>query len=482
MFFSCLKGTGTGAKAKAEPVKTQPKVPPERNLKKHKKYQQAYKRLDWFWGLGIEHETYFQTSQTKTFLLFDQTVMKPERYSVSYYKAYREDLLLPVLKKVLESQPEKKLHVPVLLNSHSFTHADKFGQHRTTYSKIPQPNPRFEGRIFQDWLFEHSDWFHSAYEKKYMWDGDTIEFMTTNFYKTSVPKVLAEIQQTEEECNKALAVLPRQGLLVAYAPLRLVAPINHPFATYHTNLNNIAMFNNGTIHLNITLPSRLGLWNPAEPLDFPSFTQRHKCLARLIQWLEPYWVAVYGAGDVLKGYGTGLGAGGSQRVGVGRYIGMGTFDTDEMPRGKINQIDRSSDKFPWYTWLYERCGYVAQEKIGLDLNFNKHGAHGLELRFFDQMSWDCVKRVLEQLVLLGDRVAPLGLVEKPQEDLGWQEAAGQALLEGRAWKVSVAYQNRLRRILGWLESVKEEKFVEEALEEIYQWLPRGQIWKLMGSE
>jgi hypothetical protein len=195
--------------------------------------------------------------------------------------------------------------------------------------------------------------------------------------------------------------------------------------------------------------------------------------------MEPYWIAVYGAGDVLKQY--GLGSGGSQRVGVARYIGLGTFDTDEMPRGKINQIDRISDNLPWYTWLYERCGYVAQEKIGLDLNFNKHGAHGLELRFFDQMPWTSVKRVLEQLVLLGDRIASVGLVDKPQTDLAWIEAAGQALLEGRAWKVSVTFQNRLRAILGWKESVKEEKCVEEVLEEIYQWLPRGEIWKVIGS-
>lgn len=474
MFISCLRRRRRQRPAEpAEPVKE-----PERNLKKHEKYKSSYKALDTFWGLGIEHETYIETSQTKIFTTFDASVMKPERYSVSYYKAYNQELLLPVLKKVVEAQPTKKLQVPVLLNSHSFTHADKFGQHRTTYAKIPQPNPRFEGKVFQDWIFEHSPWLRKAYEIKYMWDGDTVEFMTNNFYKTNISQVLAEIREAEEDFNKALAALPRQGLLVAYAPLKLVTPVNHPFAAHHTNLNNIAMFNNGTIHLNITMPCRLGLWRPTEPLNRTTFTQTHKCLARLIQWLEPYWIAVYGAGDVLKEY--GLGAGGSQRVGVSRYIGLGTFDTDEMPLGKINQIDRSPEKFPWYDWLYARCGYVAQDKIGLDLNFNKHGAHGLELRFFDQMPWNCVKEVLEQLVLLADRVGVVGLVEKPQDNSLWREAAGHALLEGRAWRVSVAFQNRLRALLGWKETVKEEKFVSEALEEIHRWLPRGECWRLMG--
>jgi hypothetical protein len=31
---------------------------------------------------------------------------------------------------------------------------------------------------------------------------------------------------------------------------------NHPFAIHLTNLNNVGIFNNGTIHFNITLPNQ----------------------------------------------------------------------------------------------------------------------------------------------------------------------------------------------------------------------------------
>ena len=36
-----------------------------RNLEKHQKYKTAYKPNDFYWGLGVEHETYLETSKLK---------------------------------------------------------------------------------------------------------------------------------------------------------------------------------------------------------------------------------------------------------------------------------------------------------------------------------------------------------------------------------------------------------------------------------
>jgi hypothetical protein len=205
------------------------------------------------------------------------------------------------------------------------------------------------------------------------------------------------------------------------------------------------MFNNGTIHVNVTLPTRLG-WN-REPLWWDDFVEKHRRLARLVQWLEPLWVACYGSGDPFATRATkpetrALFAAGSQRLAVSRYIGVGTYDTDTMPRGKILQVPRpgvGSGEIPWYDWLYARTAYAPLAVIGLDLNFNKHGAHGLELRFFDQMPMESLRAVLCQLVVLMDVALASRTVPDPRRHPAWQAAAGESLYYGPDWRVEPEY-------------------------------------------
>ena len=58
-------------------------------LEKHKKYLSAYKPNDFFWGVGIENETYLEVSgkfyAKGSFFLENQST---ERYSVNYFKNY----------------------------------------------------------------------------------------------------------------------------------------------------------------------------------------------------------------------------------------------------------------------------------------------------------------------------------------------------------------------------------------------------------
>ena len=218
---------------------------PLRNLPKHEKYQSSYKPFDFFWGFGIEHETYIETSQKKTFTTFKDAV-KPERYSVSYYKSYRlsDEELLKVLENQIKDTSGNKLQVPILLNSHSFTHCDKFGTHKTTYEKVPKPNPLYRGETLFEWIYKQNIWFRDNYEKGFAWDGDTVEFMTQNFYKPTLASVFQELRYLHTSFNKCLQTLPKEGLLIAYGPLKLVEPTNYPFASYLTNPKNISMFNN----------------------------------------------------------------------------------------------------------------------------------------------------------------------------------------------------------------------------------------------
>jgi hypothetical protein len=451
---------------------------------KHARYATAYQRGGWFWGLGVEHETYLATTQRRTVRTIEAAAMRPERYSVNYYAAYRPGALRAALDRTLAAATDPSggsgaLSLPVLANSHSFTHCDVFGEHRTTYERVPKPNPRFGGRTLEEWARDYSPWLRDEVGRAYMWDGDTVEFMTQRFYCATVAQVIAELESVESRFAAEMAVLPRTGILTAYGPLRLATPVNEPFATYLTHPRGVAMFNNGTIHVNVTLPTRLG-WNRM-PLWPRAFLEGHRALARLIQWLEPLWVARFGSPDPFAGLGDVVDvcdgrvarfAAGSQRLAVSRYIGLGTFDTDVMPRGKILQMPRSAvpgGSLPWYDWLYARTHYAALDVVGLDLNFNKHWAHGLEIRFFDQMPMADLRVVLGQVVVLCDvaRAALAGGIPNPRQSPIWISAAGEALLEGVGWRVPAEYLNSVLAAAGRPPSAKEPLAVGEALDWLF---------------
>jgi hypothetical protein len=451
-------------------------------LPKHQRYKTPYRRFDLYWGLGVEHETYLLTSQTRTITTFDGK-MKPERYSVNYYAVYQPDTLKEALADVIQKSGGS-LTVPVLMNGHSWTHCDISGEHKTTYEKVPQLNPRFRGETFFEWACQNSPWIRENYDQTFVWDGDTIEFITQNFYNATVESVYQELLRIEKEFLRAVQSLPAEGLLADYGPLRIAAPRNEPWAVHLTNPRNISMFNNGTLHLNVTLPTRLG-WN-RRPLFWREFVEKHRILARCIQWMEPLWVAIYGSGDPFALHAPHFAekfAAGSQRLAVSRYIGLGTFDTDKMPTGKILQVNRTeAGPFPWYDRLYDRTAYKTLDVIGLDLNFNKHWAHGLEIRLFDQMPFSRLRQILDQVVLLMDVALAIHSESRPmpdpRKDLHWQKMATESLYEGSTWKVEPEQIHALARAFGIVCDKKEPLYVEEVL----QWLQdslafrRGWCW------
>jgi hypothetical protein len=447
-------------------------------LVKHRKYKPAYKSFDMYWGLGIEHETYLKTSQKKDITSFEGN-MKPERYSVDYMKVYKPEPLRLALQEILDSG-NGKIQVPILVNSHSFTHCDIFNSHKTTYEKVPKPNPNYTGKTFWDWICEKSSWLRDHYDQNFMWDGDTLEIITLDFYKTTVDKVINELLTTFTALETEFGRLPKQGLLAAYGPLTLASPHNEPFAVYLTNLKNVAMFNNGTIHINLTLPTRLG-WKGGAPLFGKKFRRQHQRLARFIQWLEPALIAAYGSGDPLVSVSDRYAAG-SQRVAVSRYIGLGIYDTEKMEAGKILQVQRDQcGPLPWYDWLYNQCDYYKLEKIGLDLNFNKHGAHGLELRFFDQMPYEKLEEVMRALILVMDTSLKIKQVTDPRNCKEWQMAAGEALLKGQSWYISVEQQTALYNVFQIQVFPKEPLNVVDWLNDFFRELKKyqGKCWKWM---
>lgn len=398
---------------------------------KHARYNDYYKSNDLFWGLGIENETYLQFSKPNSLTakaIYENH--KPERYSVNYFLGlnpeYKEHLkqLYPISDSAiaLAELTDKPMELnqiydfPVYMNSHTLQKTDKDGNHATTYEKVPKPNPKFQGQTIHDLLIQHyPEVFLTKYKVNYTYDGDTVEFMTQNFYKTTVAATVKELQtekalflETINRAFKTLQILPQLGDL-SY-PLR-----NEPFVCFHTNLSNIAIFNNGTYHLNFTLPTLLDHnKNPANPI---LFVKKHKAAIRYIQYLEPLIIAIYGTPDPFSNVSPKYSKA-SQRCAVSRYIGIGTYNTDTMEAGKILSVETHTCKaaakpYWWYNAYTKTTNYNPLTKIGVDINFNKHGAHGIEVRFLDWFPEERLEALMNTFVHLMDYSLQNGVPEDP---------------------------------------------------------------------
>lgn len=439
-----------------------------RNLEKHKKYKLAYKPNDFYWGLGVEHETYIETNKLKQITLRElKEYRDSERYCVDYYSVYNIESLDKALDGLFSE--DSKILIPILLNSHTFQKTDLNGEHQMTFERIPKQNPDFLGKTIFEWMKEKDPFFAKEYEGSYIFDGDTIEFMTQNFYKATVDKTIKELERIEDEYINALNLLPKEGILKKYGPFKL-AQKNYPFASYLTNLKNNAMFNNGTIHINITLPTQLN--QDSEIADFDLFRKQHQNYARAIQWLSPLLVAKYGSIDPLctSKYNGEKYSSGSQRVAVSRYIGLGTFDTDKMDIGKIlTKNTKELEDIDWYLSFHKKADYKFLDKIGMDINFNKHFCHGLEFRVLESIPISDLKDILLILVYLADCALNVEF-SNPKKSVIWHRLAENCVHNGKGYFVDVSDQNELCSLFGFKFFSKEPLLCSDLLHEIKKFL------------
>jgi hypothetical protein len=415
------------------PKKDGPPVPP--NLEKHKIYEQQYQKNSLYWGLGIENEIYLEFDKKKRFTKEEFVKNHTrERYSVDYFSNYKKDYLDQAMKLV-----SKDVELPILLKSHSFSKTDVYNQPQTLCEKDAPPNPKYSGKTLLDILVERNPYFKDSYDVKWVFDGDTVEFPTRNFYNVNLKSVLAELKDVKKEFIDELnATLKKDNIFEYYGSVKIMDQ-NYPFATYMTNLSNIAMFNNGTLHYNITLPTELD--ESGKIKDYAKFVKEHSTACKWIQWMEPFFLAKYGSEDPfskithfypeVQEYSSGA----SQRCAVSRYIGIGTYDTDAMEPGKI--LTKSIDKIQkpdqdwWFDRFYENASYIKLDEIGMDINFNKHFNHGIEIRFFDHLSKeDQIKESFANLIHLMDHALDKD-VENPVKTPEWNDFVYKTMIHGK---------------------------------------------------
>ena len=427
-------------------------------LEKHRRYKDTYRGGELYWGLGIEEETYLQFLKpiyVAAPLL--RTNHKAERYSVDYYKSYKTDALA---KAFATTFPDSSgfVALPFFLNAYGLQKMDLSGHHTTTYERAPRPNPIFSGRTWWDEWREFSPVLKTMYDISFTFDGDTVEFITQNFYKATVASVITELsnykQQFLTEVNRFLA---ERQLFRDRGGSLCFPSVNPGWAVYYSNPTQIAMFNNGTYHLNITVPTFLTekKENGTTDLLYPDlFVDQHCRCALIYQWLEPLLLSVFGSPDPFASVPNSKFSKASQRCAISRYIGIGTFDTDTMPAGKvltkpIQDVPGSSLPFWWYSVYHKNSAYEPLKKIGLDINFRKHFHHGLELRWFDWFPEERLQELLEVLIYAADLALTRPAAPQPVFSETWNALIVGAFQQGSLFPLESGMVAMYERILGF---------------------------------
>ena len=408
---------------------------------KHSKYIDNYIKNDLFWGIGIENELYLEFENkikvTKDFFTKNH---KRERYSVNYFTSYKENFKNESFNF---SCTNNEIELPLIINSHSFLYTDSNNNSQKKYTKLCEPNEKFSGKTLGEELINYNSFFKNTIDVNWLYDGDTIEFTTLKFYKVRLNDVLNELDSFKLKFIDNLQEFQKKkNIFLDYGMIKIMEK-NHPFTVHLTNLNNIAIFNNGTLHYNITLPTQLN--DKKFIKNKIKFFKDHKKAIKIIQWLEPFIICVYNTPDyfsTLENYeNKDMYSKCSQRCAVSRYISIGTYDADLMLTGKILTI--SSDIFSnndtwWYNKYHQESGYEKLNQIGLDINFNKYYNHGIELRFFDHITdSNLIFESFEFLIYLMDYILENEIdIENPIHNNVWNNLVYNIMTNGKDYNLS----------------------------------------------
>lgn len=400
---------------------------------KDQKYVKHYVPNEIYWGLGIENETYFilknATNKTGSYIKKNR---KRERYSVDYSISYDQDKLLTYLNQVYFDNDIYR--IPQYVNSHTLSKTDINGEHITLYSIGKTPNPKFSGKTIHEKMKEFNEKFINDLDHKYVFDGDTIEFITQKFYKTSVNDCVSELIDYKKNFLDVTNQFMHQNGL----PMLDYPKVNYGLVQFKTNPNNIALFNNGTYHFNITMPTKLNENSQIEDMEL--FHRQHRNAVIALKWMEPFLIALYGSPDVFSFHDNNKYSAGSLRLTASRYIGVGTYDTETMKSGKILNNLKTEFKYykntnSWYNQIYQKTDYKQCENIGYDFNFMKHYQLGIEFRIFDYFPEEALGDLLNLIILILDHSVENEISEDVDQHQAWHNFTADVLINGHTAKI-----------------------------------------------
>ncbi|AEQ60915.1 hypothetical protein [Acanthamoeba polyphaga mimivirus] len=392
------------------------------------KYRKYYVPNDLYWGIGIENESYFMLDKTiERTGEYIKKNRRRERYSVDYNTSYDQEKLTNYLNKLFGDRD--LFNIPQYVNSHTLSKTDTQGEHRTLYVIGQKNNPKYIGKSIHELFLETNNLYQLDFNHKYVFDGDTIEFITQNFYKTTVNDCVNELIMYKNKFINDMNTLMKKNNL----PLLSFPKINFGLVHFRTNPNNIGIFNNGTYHINLTMPTKLN--SQGEIADPILFEKRHKNAIELIKWVEPFIIALYGSPDVFSVEDNQKYSKGSLRLTASRYVSIGTYDTNIMKKGKqLNDLKDSMylylyDK-SWYNKIYQQTDYRQCDHIGYDINYAKHLNLGIEFRILDYFPEEVLGELIKFIVLILDHSFETKIELQSVECKEWHDFVCDALING----------------------------------------------------
>lgn len=426
----------------------------------------------YYWGIGLENETYMQFEESLIVSgEFIQEKIGFEKYSIDYRKCYKPESLAPVLKKAFGLS--KNYKVSRMINSHSLEKLDVNYQHKTvspvkslalsteTTEVNPQPleNPEYLGKSIMELFLEDQPYNIQSMitqRNKTMgsvhFDGDSIEFVTKYFENRTIEDSCKELQATKklflDKINES-SVLNGKLNFPDY---------NNGLNMFMTNQENLVLFNNGTYHFHITLPS---LTEDSRIVDYNDFDKTHSNAIYLLQWFEPFFIATLGSPDIMGVISTKYDLDkkftlGSMRNAMSRYIGVGTFNKS-MPKGKIltYKVDdfRKLLKFEkeeniwWRDQIQLEMEYELLSEVGLDFNQEKMYQSGFEFRSFDEFPAEYLNDVLFSIILICEHSLNLPDVKWGHDSVAWNNLVFKTLKYGYLTEINEDEKNEILDLL-----------------------------------
>jgi hypothetical protein len=409
----------------------------------------------YYWGIGLENETYMQFEESLIVSgEFIQEKIGFEKYSIDYRKCYKPESLTPVLKKAFSLNENYK--VSRMMNSHSLEKLDVNYQHKTLSAAKPVientdatavilpplDNPDYLGKSIMELFLEDQPYNIQSMitqRNKTMgsvhFDGDSIEFVTKYFENRTIVDSCKELKATKklflDTINESKVIKEKLNF----------PDYNNGLNMFMTNQENLVLFNNGTYHFHITLPT---LTEDSRIVDYKDFDKTHANAIYLLQWFEPFFIATLGSPDIMGVISTKYDLDkkftlGSMRNAMSRYIGVGTYNKS-MPKGKIltyNVDDfRKLLKFEqeeniwWRDQIQSEMEYELLSEVGLDFNQEKMYQSGFEFRSFDEFPAKYLNDVLFSIILICEHALNLPDVQWGHDSVAWNNLVFKTLKNG----------------------------------------------------
>ncbi|OMQ13049.1 hypothetical protein [[Flexibacter] sp. ATCC 35103] len=425
----------------------------------------------YYWGIGLENETYMQFEESLIVSgEFIQEKIGFEKYSIDYRKCYKPESLAPILKKAFDINENYK--VSRMMNSHSLEKLDINYQHKTIapikplidtetgeVSAQPTENPEYLGKSIMELFLEDQPYNIQSMitqRNKTMgsvhFDGDSIEFVTKYFENRTIAESCKELKATKklflDKINES-SVLNGKLNFPDY---------NNGLNMFMTNQENLVLFNNGTYHFHITLPS---LTEDSRIVDYNEFEKTHANAIYLLQWFEPFFIATLGSPDIMGVISDKYSLDkkftlGSMRNAMSRYIGVGTYNK-AMPKGKIltyNVDDfRKLLKFEkeeniwWRDQIEADMEYEMLSELGLDFNQEKMYQSGFEFRSFDEFPAEYLNDVLFSIILICEHSLNLPDVQWAHDSKAWNNLVFKTLKMGYSTEINAEEKQEVLDLL-----------------------------------